>query len=148
NSGTLNLSSAGNGTDLIINNANTTLSGTGTLTLSNNSQNLIFGSVGADVLTNQETIQGSGNIGDAQMSLVNSGTINANTGLGQNSLIIQTTGTGSTGTTNTGTIEATLGSNLVLQVGTFTNTGGTIKALNNASGGSTVNINGADIIGG
>ena len=149
NKGTITLASAGNGTNLELA-GNTTLTGTGTVTLSNISQNFIFGSAanGSTVLTNQETIQGAGNIGDAQMSLVNSGTINANAGLGQNWLIIQTTGTGSTGTTNTGTIEATLGSNLVLQGGTFTNTGGTIEALNNTAGGSTVNINGADIIGG
>src|SRR4029077_12291387 len=123
---------------------NVTLAGTGVVTMSNNSQNFIFGNAPATILTNQETIQGSGNIGDAQMALVNSGTINANNGIGSNTLIIQV----SNGATNTGTIEATLGSNLVLQGGTFTNTGGTIKALNNAAGGSTVNINGADIIGG
>src|SRR6267378_3285165 len=68
-SGTINLSSAGNGTNLIISNANTTLSGTGTLTLSNNSQNFIYGSLAADKLTNQETIQGAGNIGNGSMAL-------------------------------------------------------------------------------
>ncbi len=44
------------------------------------------------------------------MTLVNSATINANAGGGQNVLYIQTRG----GTTNTGTLEATSGSTLSL----------------------------------
>src|SRR4029077_14673730 len=59
NSGTVNLTSSNNATELVISNANTTLSGTGTLTMGNNSNNLILGSTGADILTNQSTIQGS-----------------------------------------------------------------------------------------
>src|SRR4029077_19078172 len=118
NNGTLTLASVGNGTDLELS-GNTALTGTGTVTMSNNTQNFIFGSNtnGSQVLTNQETIQGAGNIGAAQMSLVNSGTIDANAGLGQNALIIQMGGSASTGTTNTGILEATGGSSLVLQGG-------------------------------
>src|SRR5258708_29450920 len=60
-----------------------TLSG-GTVTLSNNVNNFIFGAATADTLTNQETIQGAGHIGNGVMTLVNSGTgiINANQSAG------------------------------------------------------------------
>ena len=62
----------------------------------------------ADVLTNvNNTIQGSGQIGADQMALVNQGTIDANQAT---SLTIWT----SNGTTNTGTLEATAGGNLIL----------------------------------
>src|SRR5260370_11650395 len=73
---TLFRSSAGSFTDLVLQ-GNVTLSG-GTVTLSNNFQNYIFGAVTTDILTNQATIQGAGQIGHGQMGLVNSGTINAN----------------------------------------------------------------------
>ncbi len=53
---------------------NVTLSG-GSVTMSNNAANLIFGGSTTDTLTNQETIQGSGNIGNDRMTLVNTGTI-------------------------------------------------------------------------
>jgi hypothetical protein len=79
NNGTLTLNSAGNGTFLdLASGQNATLTGTGIVTLSNNSQNFIQGASSASqTLTNQQTIQGSGNIGNGQMTLVNSGTINA-----------------------------------------------------------------------
>jgi fibronectin-binding autotransporter adhesin len=114
---------------------NVTLSG-GTVTLSNNANNVIQGSTTTDTLTNQETIQGAGNIGNGQMTLVNSGTINANQSAG---LTIQANG----GTTNTGTLEATAGSTLALLGTTVNNAGGTISA--NAS---TLNLTHATINGG
>lgn len=139
NAGAITINSAGNGTSLIIGSSGVTLSGAGTLTLGNNSQNGIFGSVGTNVLTNQSTIQGSGNIGENQMGLVNSGTINANQSTPLN---IQLSSTA----TNTGTLEATSGASLILLGGTFTNTGGTIKA---AGTNSTVSLeNGVTITGG
>jgi hypothetical protein len=97
------------------------LSGTGTLTLSNNANNFIFGTAGSNVLVNQSTIQGSGNIGDGTMALNNSGTIDANQ---PTNLILQI----SNGATNTGKLEATAGGTLTLSAGTYTNTGGTILA--------------------
>jgi len=139
NNGAMQLNSGGNFTELVVNAASATLAGTGTLTMGNNTNNLIFGAAGADVLTNQSTIQGSGNIGDNKMGLVNSGTINANQ---TNPLSIQTT----SGTTNTGTIEATAGSTLNLIGDTYTNTGGTILATGT---NSAVNLeNGVTIVGG
>ncbi|HWW13817.1 MAG TPA: hypothetical protein VN310_04075, partial [Candidatus Dormibacteraeota bacterium] len=74
--GAVQLNSTGNVTQLGTV-GNVTLSG-GTLTLSNNVNNVIQGSATTDTLTNQETIQGAGNIGNGQMTLVNSGTINSN----------------------------------------------------------------------
>lgn len=138
-SGGITLNSGGNNTSLIIGGANVSLTGGGTVTLGNNTNNLIFGSVATNTLTNvNNTIQGAGNIGDGQMALVNEGTIDANQ---TNVLKIQT----SDGTTNSGTLEATNGANLVLQGDTYTNTGGTIEAVGT---GSVVSINSATINGG
>src|SRR6202023_3371284 len=91
---------------------NVTLSGGGTITMANGPNNFIEGAVSTDTLTNQETIQGAGNIGNGRMTLVNSGTINANQSGG---MTIQPNG----GTTNTGTIEAT-GGTLLLSATTVT----------------------------
>jgi fibronectin-binding autotransporter adhesin len=133
NAGTITLGSTGGTTELQVGTsaggANVILSG-GTLVMSNNAPNYIFGVTGTDTLTNEETISGSGNIGNGQLTLVNSatGVINAN---GSAGMTIDANG----GLTNTGTIEATGGSTLNLlnmgpQVGTtgITNTGGTILA--------------------
>ena len=57
--GTVTLNSTGNFTELVIDGTNVTLSG-GTVTLSNNANNYIFGAATADTLTNQETISGLG----------------------------------------------------------------------------------------
>src|ERR1700674_133807 len=135
NNGTITLNSGGNVTELVVGAAGVTLSGTGTLNMSNNSQNFIFGAAAADKLTNQQTIQGSGNIGNGQMALANSGIIDATQ---STNLIIQT----SNGDTNTGTLEATTGV-LVLQGDTITNTSGTVKST-----GSAVQLNGVTINGG
>jgi hypothetical protein len=132
NAGSLTLNSGGNATELIIGGANVTLSGGGTLTLSDsgNPQNFILGAASTNTLTNQETIQGSGNIGDGQMGLVNSGTINANNA--DHGLVIQT----SSGFTNTGRLEATNGATLVLRGDTYNNKGGKIQA----TGGGVVQL--------
>ncbi len=134
NTGTLNLNSSGNFTELVLE-GNVTLSGSGTVTLTNNANNYIFGAATADTLTNQETIQGAGHIGNGVMTLVNSGTINANQSAG---MTIQANG----GATNTGTIKAT-GGTLELLSTTVTNTGGTVSA--NAE---TLNLTSSTINGG
>ena len=141
--GTLQLNSSGTFTELVLQ-GNVTLTG-GTLTLSNNVNNYIFGHATADTLTNQETIQGAGHIGNGQMTLVNSGTINANQSAG---MTIQVNG----GVTNTGTIEAT-GGTLALVSTTVTNTGGTIsdsgktlQLTNSTINGGTVTLTGASTL--
>jgi hypothetical protein len=130
NNGSIQENSGGNVTEIVLS-GNVTLSGTGTLVMSNNAANFIFGGVGADVLTNASTITGAGQIGDGQMSLVNSGTINANV---SNGLTIHVSGT----VNNTGTFEATGSGGLVVVAptagflnyssGTNTLTGGTYIA--------------------
>ncbi|MGB7863008.1 MAG: hypothetical protein WCF74_06425, partial [Candidatus Sulfotelmatobacter sp.] len=138
NAGTIKLDSTGNNTELVLN-GNVTLSGAGTLTMGGTSSaNYIFGSNSLDQLTNQSTIQGQGHLGNGQMALVNTGTINANASGG---ITIDV----NDGFTNTGTVEATGGNTLILSnSGTINNTGGTITA----TGGSTVQVNSTTISGG
>ena len=137
NKGNFQINAGGNNTDLIVGTASVTLQGGGTVTMGNNStNNRIYGAAGSDVLTNQETIQGSGQLGVNQLTLVNQGLINANTSAG---LVVQASG----GTTNTGTMEASSGGTLDLRGG-YTNTGGLLEAL----AGSTVQMDGATINGG
>ena len=144
NAGNLSLNSVGSITELVVAGPNVTLGGGGSVTLSNNANNYIFGAATADTLTNQETISGAGHIGNGQMTLVNSGTINANQSAG---MIIQANGTG---TANTGTIEATAGATLELVSTTVANTGGTISAngsilqlINTTVNGGTLTLTGA-----
>ena len=139
NNGTLTVNSGGSTTELVIGASGVTLSGSGTLTMSNNANNYIFGSVAADTLTNSSTIQGSGFLGDNQLTLVNSGTIDATQ---SNALIVDPSGTA----TNTGTMEATTGTLVLFGNGgttTINNAGGTIKAT-----GSDVQLQSSVIISG
>src|SRR5258708_13395478 len=99
--GTVQMNSSSNFTDLVLQ-GNVTLSG-GTVTMTNNADNFIFGHLGTDILTNQETIQGAGNIGNGVMGLVNSGTINANASA---NLIINRS---RSNLNNTGTLERPAG---------------------------------------
>ena len=146
NNGTINLGTGTSGTELVLA-GNVTLSGTGTVTLSNSASNVIFGSTGLDQLTNQETIQGAGSIGSGQMALVNSGTIDGNQ---STALTIDV----NNGLTNTGTLEATSSGTLIISnTGTVNNTGGKILAntgmveLNNSNvNGGTVTLTGASTL--
>jgi hypothetical protein len=116
--GTMTLNSAGSVTELVIGGANVTLSG-GTVTMSNNAENFIFGATGADTLTNKETIQGAGHIGNGQMGLVNSGSILANQ---STPLVIQPS---IAGFTNNGTLQVNSGELMHVLGGPFTNFSGT-----------------------
>jgi fibronectin-binding autotransporter adhesin len=147
-SGGITMSAGGNNTNLIIG-ANVTLTGGGTVTMGNSVNNRIYGVAGSDVLTNANNlIQGSGNIGVGQMGLNNQGTIDANQ---TTALTIQT----SNGTTNSGTLEATAGANLILNGDTYTNTTGTILSSgtnsvvtleNNTVNGGTLNTASGGVI--
>ena len=76
NTGKIHLESSGDSTQLLIS-GNLTLAGT--VSMSNNANNVIEGaSTGDEVLTNKGTIEGSGNVGNGFMGLVNTGTILAN----------------------------------------------------------------------
>jgi hypothetical protein len=145
NAGTITLSGAGNNTELSLQNS-LTLSGAGTLNLnSSNGQytGLVTG-VAASTLTTSSTITGAGTVGNGELNLANSGTINANIS-GQNLLVNVDTCSTCT-STNTGTLEATGGATLTLQNGTWTQTGaGKITA----AASSTVNLtNSVSITGG
>ena len=104
--------------------------------MSNNIHNRIYGS-GTDTLTvdSGATIQGSGQVGIGPggnaFTLTNHGTIDAN----QSAALYLNPGNG---TTNTGTLEATMGGTLNLG-GSVTNTGGTILSTGS---GSVVNLAG------
>ena len=136
NNGAFALNSGGNNTDLQIS-GSVTLAGTGSVNMGNNGANRFYGVNGNDVLTNQETIQGGGQIGVGLMSMVNQKVIDANL---STTLFIDPN---SAGVTNTGTIEATSGGTLEL-AGTYNNTGGIILALT----GSLAQLDGATINGG
>ena len=145
NAGKITLNSTGSSTELIIANTALTLSGGGSLTMSNNANNIIIGNATTDTLTNQSTIQGSGNIGGGRMTLSNSGTINANQ---PTPLTIQANG----GVTNTGTMEATNGI-LAFSGDTVTNTTGkisasnsTLQVINSTLNGGTVTLTGASAL--
>ncbi len=139
NAGNIILSGTANNTFLIIAGA-TTLSGGGTVTMANANQDSWI--EGAGTLTNQETIQGSGTIGNSALTLVNSGSsafIDANNSA--NELVINAQG----GTTNTGTLEATAGGLLNISGFSVANTGGTILAT---GAGSEVLLSGTSVTGG
>jgi hypothetical protein len=142
NTGTFQLNSTGSLTLLFVP-SSATLTGTGTVTMFNNSQNEVDGNSGA-TLTNQSTIQGVGQIGP-HFILANKGTINANVN-GATLAVIQDANATDT---NTATLEATNGGILFIRTsgsGSINNTGGTIEAIGT---GSQVQFgNGATISGG
>jgi hypothetical protein len=143
--GTLNLGSTGDTTNLILSGAGSTitLSGGGTLALSNSSGNRIYGD-GSETLVNGagNTIAGSGqigiNIGSYGFTLNNQGIIDANQ---SNALQIAT----SNPTANSGTLEATSGGTLDL-IGTFNNTSAGVVLSSGT--GSVVSLSGATVVGG
>ena len=139
NTGTISLLSTNDSTELVIASPTVTLSGAGTVVLSDNANNYIFGLAAGDTLDNvNNTISGAGHIGAGQLVLVNAtaGTIDAT---GGNALLLSTGNT----VTNKGLIEATGSGGLLVQGDTISNTGTVLAA------GSTVGLqNGASIAGG
>jgi hypothetical protein len=143
NSGTLSVTSY-NASQLVIA-ANTTLTGTGQVTLNEGTyaaSNQLVGAAAGDTLTNfDNTISGAGALGAGQLTLVNdaAGIIEA-TG-SSHQLILNT---GASVVTNAGLIEATGTAGLSI-VGTTVNdsTGGSLLANN-----SVIDLQSADIVGG
>jgi hypothetical protein len=124
NNGQINVSAGSSNALMFIWN-NTTLLGTGTLTLSTTGGGgtaYIGQQQAGHTLTNQSTIDGAGNIGDGGLTLNNQGTINANTN-GQ----ILSFAIGSS-YTNTGTLEATNGGILQISHETVNDQNGTMTA--------------------
>jgi fibronectin-binding autotransporter adhesin len=136
NNGTINLDSGGSGTTLSLG-ANATLKGKGSVVLGNGGPNYISG-VGGTTLTNDETIEGAGNIGDGAIKVVNDATIDAN--VSGAALVLQP----GAASTNSKTLEASNGGVLSFDGGTWTNKG-TIEAL---TGSTVVLYNSVTITGG
>jgi hypothetical protein len=86
NSGIIALNSSGDATHLEIS-GNVLIEGSGQVALTDNANNAIVSDGSSAMLTNSNTITGAGTIGDAFLTLVNDGTINAT---GENPLIIDT----------------------------------------------------------
>jgi hypothetical protein len=116
NTGLIQLLSTSQGSNLRMI-GNVTLSGSGSLTMLNKTS--VWGKTGSEILTNQSTIQGSGNLGLGFMGLVNKGTILAN----------QTTPLtiwpDSNGFNNMGKLSVAQGSTLDITIGPFLNFSGT-----------------------
>jgi hypothetical protein len=121
-----------------------TLTGGGTVTLSTNPTNggNAFIQGNGQTLTNtNNTIQGTGIIGNGSLALTNGGVIDATTAGGSNSLTLN----GSGGITNTGTLEAAAGATLVIATPVVDNAGGTIL---DSAATSTVALDNVTIQGG
>ena len=129
NTGNLQLASTANTTDLRLN-GDVTLTGAGSVTMSNYANNRIFGNSGSatEVLTNAagHTIQGAGQLGVNQMGLNNQGLILANESAG---LTINTSAAG--GLTNNGTMRAS---------------GGTLTINDALTGTGTIQIDPASVM--
>jgi len=139
NNGTISITN-GNGLALIGQGAAVVLSGSGTVNLTSPLATFRGTSGSNPTLINQQTIMGQGQLGKEGFSILNQGTINAQGGL----LTVQPS---SAGIINTGTFEASSGATLDIVygfLGPFTNTGGTIKALD----GGTVQLQGEIYTGG
>jgi hypothetical protein len=138
----INLQSAGNDTRLVIDNAGATLSGGGTVSLSNNPANSIIGNSATATLTNaNNTISGGGQLGGGSMKFVNqaNGTVEANLGTAL------TINTGTRTVDNRGLFDADAGSTLNI-ASNLKNTGtlvadGTIFVSGIVTGGGGALIN-------
>ncbi|MBS0643701.1 MAG: hypothetical protein JSS43_27890 [Proteobacteria bacterium] len=124
NNGTIALKSTGGFTDLRLNSAIVTLRTGGTIAMSNNANNRIFGNSSNYQLVNvNNKIIGAGQLGSGQMTFSNAGLVDANQ---TTALVLNTNGNV---VTNTGTLQSTGTGGLAVQSTTINNAGGTIQAL-------------------
>lgn len=139
NNGTINLGSIGNTTDLIMS-GTPTLTGSGTIVMSNNAFNRIYGAVTHNIIndTNQ-TIRGAGQLLANLSGMTNRGTILAE---GTNTLTIDPNGVGFF---NEGLLRAVGTGGIRFNAGHFTNTGNTIEI---EDGSKLEILNGTEILGG
>jgi len=142
NSGTVSMDAETNVTHLDLD-GEVTLSGGGTVTLSDSANNRMLGAGTAPHLVNQDnTIRGAGYIGQAwatgeETHVTNAGVIEAT---GATDLVVKA----AAGGTNTGTLRADAGT-LLIESGAWANGGGVIEALD----ASTVQVTaGATVTGG
>ena len=134
NNGVFNMQSVGNLTDLRID-GNRSITGTGTINLSNTTANRIYAVAAGDSLTlgSGQTLQGAGQIGaGTQFNLTNNGTMLGNL---SSALTFSSTGTLS----NNNLVRADAGNVLITGPTTFGQTGtGVLSAIN----GGVVTVNG------
>ncbi len=143
NNGQFILNGGGGANDILLLQDNVTLSGSGALTLNTASGGgaaYIEQSGGSYTLTNQSTIQGTGVVGNNGLSLINSGTVDANTPGGTLQLVGMTNGLNNAG----GLLRASNGGILAIQ-GLTVSGGGTITAT---TGGTVQLLAGTTIQGG
>ncbi|MGZ9724314.1 VCBS domain-containing protein [Rhizobium miluonense] len=142
NTGSIHLASTGSNTAFEIVQHGLTLTGGGTVTLSDNASNVIFGSGDNVTLTNVDnTISGAGQLGEGHLTLVNQGTIIAD---GSHALVIDT---GVNAVRNSGTLEATGTGGLdihsgVVNDGVLWANGSNVHLEGNVSGSGTVLVSG------
>jgi hypothetical protein len=135
NTGTINLQSVGNNTDIRVNSETVTFTGGGTLRLSNFATNRIFANNGIFTFDNvNNTIVGGGQFGAGQMQFVNGGTIES---AGTAGLVIAL-GSGFGTNTASGMIKGSGAGGLTLSSG-FIDNSGRIMSLD----GSSVTFTGA-----
>jgi hypothetical protein len=134
NNGTITVAAGGSFTDIRLSSGDVTLAGSGTVTLGGANARL-FANNGAWRLTNNQTIQGSGQLGLGQTQFTNNGLIDANSS--GNTLVVQ-----SSAFINNSTLRASNGGVLQIASSTIDNTSGAIQALN----GSTLQFTGNNFI--
>ncbi|MBK1621632.1 hypothetical protein CKO42_25205 [Lamprobacter modestohalophilus] len=145
NDGTISVDSTSGTTSLSIE-GNTTLSGTGSVQMSNQTGNRITGSFGSTLTQAADhSISGSGNIGSSVIGLDNAGTIEA---VGSEGLTLNLRTTDEVTRRNSGTLRATDGSTLTISSGTVENFLGTTSGTIEAASGGTVAITSGRIEGG
>jgi hypothetical protein len=145
NNGTLQLNSTGSLTDLRIN-GDVTLTGPGSLTMGNHTNNRILNGSAVGTLTNaaSHTIQGAGQLGTNLIGLNNQGLIVANQSAG---MTIDLRDTLDVSRVNTGTLRAD-GGTLTISGTDLANASGGENGLIEAVNGSKVVIAGSAITGG
>ncbi len=154
NTGTVTVDSTANGTVFDVASSVVTLTGAGHVVLTDNANNYIYGATATDTLDNvNNVISGAGQLGDAQLTLVNgaAGTIDA-TGV-NNALILNTSAittinaglieeTGTAGLVIDSSISNTGTGHILASVGVVTLNNGTIQGGTlTSSGGGQFNIN-------
>jgi hypothetical protein len=151
NLGVIELNSTANNTDLQVVSGMVTLTGSGQVLLNNGSADRIYGlNGGAQILNNiNNTIHGSGQIGAAQMELINGklGVVKADQTAGPQSFqtgVLTLNANG--GVVNSGLIESVAGGTLVIQNSAVDDTtGGKIEATGS---GSVTQLTGSSFAGG
>ncbi len=141
NSGQIDIDSVGAVTQLRLSSGDVVVTGGGVIQLGNNLLNRISGFDGAKLINEDNTIQGSGQVGFGSLGIVNRGVIIANQS------VAMTVSPSALGAVNEGLIRATNGATLNLShpiAATFVNELGIVEA----DDASTINLSGVTIGGG